>query len=402
MIAPSTSTHPQPNGLESMLSLAVAVERSHAAVLMVHDQTTRCLHPIAGVGLTADQLLVIGPQDATAGPFGHAFTRRVAVTIEDVQRSGPPELRSLGRDLRFRAIHIVPVSDDESGALGVLGVMHRRPRMPSGRETRLVALCAALVATALTPGRLRADSHAQRWTDPHSTEGGRLLASISHELRTPLQAIAGYLELLRGQLEGSITPTQQDYLDRLRTSQRILSRTIGDILALSRAEAAPPAVENVPIHGVLAEAELIMSPLFDGRDIALTVAHCAPSITVRADPGRLRQILINLLSNALKFTPPGGAVGVTCDVQAERVRVFVSDTGPGIAAADQERIFAPYVQLETPVFGDHAGTGLGLALSREYALGMQGDLTASAAPEGGAMFTLTLVRAADANQGATE
>ena len=93
---------------------------------------------------------------------------------------------------------------------------------------------------------------------------------------------------------------------------------------------------------------------------------------------------------------------MTCDVQAERVRVFVSDTGPGIAAADQERIFAPYVQLETPVFGDHAGTGLGLALSREYALGMQGDLTASAAPEGGAMFTLTLVRAADANQGATE
>ena len=391
----SSPARPRPSGLESALSLAIAVERSHAAVLMVHDDDTGLLHPIAGVGLTPEQLKVVGPQNAAVGPFGEAFTRGLAVTLGDVQRSGPPVLSDLGRELRFRAIHIVPVSDAQADRLGVLGVMHRRPRLPSGRETRLVALCAALVAEALSPKR--APGEAPRWTDPGSVEGGRLLASISHELRTPLQAIAGYLELLRGQLEGSITPAQQEYLDRLRTSQRILSRTVGDILALSRADAGDVLpLDDVPVDGALAEAELIMSPLFHERGLAFSIERAGGAIAVRAEPGRLRQILINLLSNALKFTPPGGSVRVDCETDAVRVRLRVIDRGPGIAVADRERIFAPFVQLQTPVFGDRPGVGLGLALSREYALAMDGDLAALTAPEGGAVFELTLRRGAGA------
>jgi signal transduction histidine kinase len=388
----STPARPQPSGLESALSLAIAVERSHAAVLLVYDESTGLLHPIAGVGLTPEQLKVIGPQDAGVGAFGEAFTGGVAVTIGDVQRSGPPVLTDLGRALRFRGIHIVPVSDVHAGRLGSLGVMHRRPRLPSGRETRLVALCAALVAEALAPRRPAGEP--PRWTDPTSREGGKLLASISHELRTPLQAIAGYLELLRGQLEGSITPAQQEYLDRLRTSQRILSRTVGDILALSRAEAGDALpLDDVPVDGALGEAELIMSPLFHERGLALTIERAGAGVRVRADPGRLRQILINLLSNALKFTPSSGAVRLDCDADAAWVRLRVVDGGPGIAVDDRERIFAPFVQLKTPVFGDRSGIGLGLALSREYALAMNGDLVASTASEGGAAFILSLRRA---------
>jgi PAS domain S-box-containing protein len=223
------------------------------------------------------------------------------------------------------------------------------------------------------------------------------LAAMSHELRTPLNAIGGYAELIEMEIRGPISVEQRRDLARIRASQQHLLGLIGGVLDLSRIESGKVqyAVASVALDPVLASLEALVAPQAAARRQVLDVQSCPADLVVSADREKLRQILLNLLSNAVRHTPPGTAITVSArPIDAATVEIVVRDTGKGIPAEKHESVFEPFVQLDRSLTQLKDGVGLGLAISRDLARGMGGDLRAQAGEEPGACFILTLARAA--------
>ena len=234
----------------------------------------------------------------------------------------------------------------------------------------------------------------RRSADEANAAKSNFLAVMSHELRTPLNAIAGYAELLDMEVHGPITEAQHEALGRIRRSQRHLLRLVNDVLNLSRIEAGRVeyAIERVPIAAVVASVTPMVEPQIAARELTLEVT-VPPSIEALADRDKVQQILLNLLTNAVKFTAPGGRVMLEASSTAgDRpvALVQVTDTGIGIPAGMLERIFEPFIQVDASRTRATEGTGLGLAISRDLARGMGGDLAATSAIGVGSTFTLTL------------
>lgn len=221
------------------------------------------------------------------------------------------------------------------------------------------------------------------------------LATMSHELRTPLNAIGGYADLILAGIRGPITEAQRIDLDRINRSQRHLLAVINDILNFAKVEAGKLKLNlgDISMNEVLGELETLIAPALLEKQITYDYRCCDPSYKAHADPERLQQILLNLLSNAAKFTPPGGRITVECGATKTSMRVRVKDTGIGIPEDKLQTIFEPFVQLDRGQTQAMGGTGLGLAISRELARDMGGDLTAKSTPQKGSTFTLTLPRA---------
>jgi signal transduction histidine kinase len=198
-----------------------------------------------------------------------------------------------------------------------------------------------------------------------SRHKSEFLANMSHELRTPLNAILGFSQLLRERLFGDVNAKQEEYLDDILSSANHLLALIDDILDLSKVEAGHIELEIRPFslrealeRGVVMVRERATK---DGIELAVTGVSDVDIVT--GDERRIRQVLFNLLSNAVKFTPAGGAVTLSAAQVNGEVRVSVTDTGPGIASEDQERIFEEFQQTEAGI-AQREGTGLGLALSK--------------------------------------
>ena len=224
----------------------------------------------------------------------------------------------------------------------------------------------------------------------------QFLASMSHELRTPLNAIGGYAELIEMGLGGMVTPQQREYLSRIRTSQQHLLRIINDLLNYSRIEAGKLVYEKEPVEAtrVLDNVLGMVAPQAASRGIALERGDCADEVVAVGDRVKIEQIVLNLLSNALKFTPPGGRVTASCGRAGDKVFITVRDNGPGIPSDAIDQIFEPFVQLGRSLSSGHEGAGLGLAISRDLARAMQGELVVESIPGEGAAFTLTMPTAA--------
>jgi signal transduction histidine kinase len=226
------------------------------------------------------------------------------------------------------------------------------------------------------------------------------LATMSHELRTPLNAIAGYVELLEMELRGPLTAAQREDLTRIRRNQRALLALVNDVLNLARIEAGsvPYDITAVPVDDALAEVEALIAPQVEAKALAYEYRRPAPAgdvepVTVRADRDKLQQIVTNLVSNAVKFTPAGGRVTLDWEAGEREVRVRVTDTGRGIPADRLEAIFHPFVQVERGYTRTTDGTGLGLAISRDLARAMGGDIAVDSRVGEGSTFTLVLPRA---------
>ena len=218
------------------------------------------------------------------------------------------------------------------------------------------------------------------------------LAVMSHELRTPLNAIGGYAELMELGIHGPLTPKQAEDLRRVQESKRHLLSLINEVLNYTKLErgAVQYRIEDVPLREVLAAAETLVAPQARAKGVKLSVGKSPPSLVARADPERLRQILVNLLSNAFKFTDAGGSVELSCARDGGNVLITVRDTGIGIPEEMLDVIFDPFVQVRMDPTRPHEGTGLGLAISRDLARGMSGDLTVESRVGEGSSFRLTL------------
>jgi len=221
------------------------------------------------------------------------------------------------------------------------------------------------------------------------------LAMMSHELRTPLNAIGGYAELIELGIHGPVTDAQRNALNRIARSQAHLLTLINDVLNFARVDSGQIqyVVEDVRMNDTLAGIEPLVEPQIVARKLTFQHDQCDPAIVAAADGDKVRQVVLNLLGNAVKYTPEGGRVTLACEANDRVVRVHVRDTGPGIEADQLPVIFEPFVQGHRALNRPNEGVGLGLAISRDLARGMGGDVTVETELGIGSTFTLELPRA---------
>ncbi len=221
------------------------------------------------------------------------------------------------------------------------------------------------------------------------------LAVMSHELRTPLNAIGGYAQLLEMGIHGPVTDEQRDALGRINRSQAHLLSLINDVLNFAKIDAGQIEfhMTDVPLDDVMSELEAIVAPQVRAKAQRLEMPECDGDLWVRADRDKLRQILLNLVSNAVKFTPEGGRIVLDCARAGDLLRLRVSDTGIGIPEDRARLIFEPFVQAGRALNRTHEGVGLGLAISRDLARAMGGDITVESDVGHGSVFTVTLPKA---------
>jgi len=231
---------------------------------------------------------------------------------------------------------------------------------------------------------------------------GDFLAVMSHELRTPLSAIIGYQELLADGITGPVSDAQRQQLGRIKASAGHLLQIIDEILTYSRAEAGKEEVhyDVAPVNAMLDEAAALIEPLAAEKDVTFSVLRLDSPLAVQTDPHKVRQILVNLLSNAVKFTDPGGTVSLRARDIGRQIELTISDTGIGIPPQYLDRIFDPFWQIEQKATRRAGGTGLGLAVSRQLAYLLGGEIAVSSIVGRGSVFTVRLpVRAATRRSG---
>ena len=299
--------------------------------------------------------------------------------------------------LRFgaQAAYIVPVRRGDR-TLGGLMFMWPRAIADDGDVRAFVGVLADQCALAIERARLLEAEHAARSAaESANATKSDFLSKMSHELRTPLNAVGGYVDLLDLGLRGPVTDQQRSDFARIRRAQRYLLSLINDLLNFARLDAGQVELRptDVELGALFDDLDALVGAQLRAKGIEYERDCPSPAPSVRADSERVRQVLVNVLSNALKFTPPGGRVTLSC-ADGPMVRIAVRDTGRGIPADRLDSVFEPFVQIDRHLTHDsQQGVGLGLAISRELARAMGGDLSATSVVGEGSVFTLSLPRA---------
>ena len=328
-------------------------------------------------------------------PLEGTFTGRVArdrcaVSMADPSASSP-FFAALLPTLGVGPILLLPLLANQQ-LFGVLSITRDtgHPRFDEVDEDRL-GVMADLAALALWKARLLEEA---RSADAAKTS---LLATLSHELRTPLTALEGYSELLEDEILGPLTDEQRDVIVRLRTVGRHLGSLIEDILTFASLEADRLTARTSPVRldELMDSLHPFLEPLAREKGIAFALELDPGLPSLRTDEARVRQILLNLCQNAIKFTEAGGVTvrvsrGSPAPDGSPTVRFAVRDTGVGIAAADMQRLFRPFSQIEDATTSRPRGTGLGLYIARRLATLLGGRIELVSRPGEGSAFTLVL------------
>jgi len=343
----------------------------------------------------------------TGRTFCHyAIQSSVPLVIDDA--AAHPIYRSIPtvKTLGVRAYLGIPLVTENGQAIGSFCAIDNKPRRWTPTE---IDVLTELAASARREIELRQASReervarvaaegAMRAADESNRSKSAFLAMMSHELRTPLNAIGGYADLIEFGVHGPVTPAQSEALTRIKRSATHLLGLINSVLDFAKVESGQITYTIAPLHldAAVRDAEMMVVPQMIAKDLRYRNEGCNPSLVVLADAEKLKQIIINLLSNALKFTDPGGEIHLRCGeapVQGDvtpRAFVSVEDTGVGIEPSKIEAIFEPFVQIDPERKNSSEGVGLGLAISRTFARRMGGSLTAQSTVEVGTTITLTV------------
>jgi signal transduction histidine kinase len=322
------------------------------------------------------------------GPMNDVVRERALVFLESMEdwRERYPLLAPAIAEHGFEAFAGVPL-EVEGRVLGSLGYNFTERRTFSEGDAAFLRAMAQQAGQALERSRLYADALAA------NKAKSDFLAVMSHELRTPLTAILGYAELLGDGIVGPVNETQREQLARIRGSGTHLLTLIEEILSFARLEAGQETVrpETLEAGEVVRDAIAFVEPLMQRKGLRCDLHAPAEPLRLHTDGAKLRQILTNLLANAVKFTERGGVqVEIAREGRGEWARFTVRDSGIGIPLEHMERIFDPFWQVEQSATRRAGGTGLGLSVVRQLAQLLGGEVTVASAPGEGSAFSLTL------------
>jgi signal transduction histidine kinase/CHASE3 domain sensor protein len=291
-----------------------------------------------------------------------------------------------------RSVAAFPLKLDDH-VTGVLLVRFDHDRRIDVADRALMLAMARIAAETFERARLfDAERDARYAAESANRAKAAFLASMSHELRTPLQAALGFAQLVRSGVYGAVNEQQSEVLGRVERSQTHLSRLIDDILDFARLEAGRVRIESkpVPVDEVIADLAPLVEPQAVKKNVELSLLPPAPGLVVLADRQRLQQILVNLVGNAIKFTPANGMIRVGAQKNGTTASVFIQDSGVGIPEDRLQSIFEPFVQVEDSLTRTATGAGLGLAISRDLARAMGGDLKVESKLGKGSTFTVVM------------
>jgi signal transduction histidine kinase len=360
------------------------------------------IHPDASRQLLARKLEAGWPpeRDDPVGVPRAMRTRRSEViphVTDEMLRAAArdPENLDTLRQLGIGSLMVVPLiaRDEVLGAITFVGASTGHQYTEDDLD--LAEDLAARGATAIDNALLfRAAERARAEAEEANRAKSLFLTTMSHELRTPLNAIAGYAELLEMEIKGPLNEEQRDQVARIQTNQRHLLGLVNAVLDFAKLSAGRMELrlEPVLIEEVLDAVEPMVAPLAAKKGLAYPHECSGAGVVAHADREKVEQILVNLLTNAVKFTASDGRIDLACTVEGEQVVVRVRDTGIGVAAEHLESIFEPFVQVRDGLTRTEEGTGLGLAISRSLAREMGGALEVQSQPGEGSTFVLRLPR----------
>ncbi|MEO7083098.1 MAG: ATP-binding protein [Gemmatimonadaceae bacterium] len=361
---------------------------------------------LGGFNASAEALRFVAVRNVSTANVGHTVSIKDEGPMTETVRTGQPVLLPTAAEIAARYPGIVgahKLDQVESIAcfplayggltLGSLLVRWQRPRALSSYEVSFMAALSRIAAEAFDRARLfDAEREARTEAEGANRAKAAFLASMSHELRTPLQAALGFAQLVRSEVYGPINQAQAEALGRVERSQTHLARLIDDILDFARLEAGRVRLKLEPV--AIADVFTDLAPLVESqaaaKELVLKLEPPATSFRVLVDRQRLQQIMVNLVGNAIKFTPEGGRIAVTAFRAGDRVLIQTCDNGVGVPADRQALIFEPFVQVDDSLTRTQPGTGLGLAISRDFARAMGGDITVESVLNQGSTFTVML------------
>ena len=349
---------------------------------------------------TADRLPdeLVAALRATPMRKGEGALGRMALTGEPVAIADigdetiyQSRVRDLLVESGFRSLLAVPLVRDNR-VLGGIAVNRRAAGAFAPAQVALLETFAAQSALAIQNARLfRELGEKGRQLETASRHKSEFLANMSHELRTPLNAIIGFSEVLSERLFGDVNDKQAEYLADIVASGRHLLSLINDILDLSKIEAGRMELDRADfdLPAAIGNTLALVRERAQRRGIALASTLDPAVGTIHADERKVKQVLLNLLSNALKFTPEGGAITVRAGVEGDHVAIAVTDTGVGISPEDQAAVFEEFRQVGAAA-KKVEGTGLGLAISRKFVELHGGTIRVESELGKGSTFTFTL------------
>jgi two-component system sensor histidine kinase/response regulator len=371
--------------LNGIITRATQLTKADSGYLFLYDAETDELEAKVAVGTLVDKP---GQRQRPGdGLIGHVWQTGRALLVEDYQtwsgRMSQDAYKEIGA-----ALGLPLRSDTETIGVISLAITRESGQTFTPGALDVLSRFAELVAIALDNARLYTASQAAKETaEAASRAKSAFLANMSHELRTPMNAILGFSQLLLR--EQNLSDQQHDYLGIVERSGLHLLSLINDVLAMSKIEAGHAALNPTAfnLRQMLINIEEMIAPRADEKKLQLffELGVDVPRY-IRADEGKLRQILINLITNAIKFTHEGG-VTVHVIYAHGRLHFEVEDTGPGISPADQQQLFRPFVQTQTGIHAQE-GTGLGLAITQQYVRLMGGDIQVESEVGRGTTFRL--------------
>ncbi|CAN5773809.1 hypothetical protein BH23GEM6_BH23GEM6_20970 [soil metagenome] len=333
-----------------------------------------------------------------ARPLSYAVTTREPLLIDNISavQERFPDILETFAGSETAAYIAIPIFGS-GRPLGGLSFSFATEQKFESEDRTFVAALGQQAAQALERARLlEAERGARAEAESANKAKTEFLSAMSHELRTPLNAIAGYVDILDMGVHGPLTDFQKKDLERIKHAQTVLLGLINDVLNFARIEAGRIEFRDdlVEVGPLLQDLAGMFLPQVRAKQLSYRCEPFEEDLRVRGDAERIQQILINLVSNATKFTDEGGEVVIGVEEQNAFIRIFIRDTGRGIASEKLDTIFEPFVQLDRP--GTHQsqqGVGLGLAISLELARAMDGDLVATSSTGAGSEFSLLLPRA---------
>ena len=382
--------------LSTIVAKAVPLSDTDAGTIYVYDEVQREFHLRATYGMDQELIHILNNQHIGLNEPNVAavLSQHEPIQLADLREGASSALNEVILRAGFRALLAAPLLRGEE-IVGLLVVRRRTPGAFPQNTVDLIKTFAAQSVLAIQNARLFHEIEDKgRQLEVAGQHKSQFLANMSHELRTPLNAIIGYSEILQEDVADLGQDALVPDLKKIEGAGRHLLGLINDILDLSKIEAGRMDVflEDVELVPLLEEVRALIVPLAEknGNTLELRLAEDLGSI--RTDRTKLKQSLLNVLSNGSKFTENGRLTVVAERFESDRqmVRFAVSDTGIGMTDEQLGRLFQAFSQAETSTAKKYGGTGLGLAISRQFCQLLGGDITVTSRPGEGSTFTIVL------------